>query len=293
MNRFLNISIALALIVVLSGAAVAGQEKSDPEPGKSEYTITVIPYYSPEKLYIKFMPLVDYLRKTTGKPWELKLYPTHDTTIDAICSGEVSMALLGPVPLARSIEKCGVQTAAIAIGSDGTLFYHSVIVTTDPTVSKLTQLKGKQIGLFKGSTGAHIVPVKMLRNGGIGKGDIKPVFFEGQDRIMNALLSGEVDAAGMKDVLYKRFNDSRLRVLKTSGPLPNFAFVASPKLSTKTKDLFAKAVLKLKPEKNEPDKKLMQDWDDEIRNGFVPPSPSYEPSVMNLLSIYREVMSEN
>ena len=293
MKQFLNICIALALIAVMTGAAVAGQKKADPAPGKYEYTITIIPYYSPEKLYIKFMPLVEYLRKTTGKPWELKLYPTHDTTIDAICSGEVSLALLGPVPLARSIEKCGVETTAIAVGSDGTLFYHSVIVTTDPTVSQLSQLKGKQIGLFKGSTAAHIVPVKMLRKGGVGKGDVEQVFFEGQDRIMNALLSGEVDASGVKDVLYKRFNDSRLRVLKTSEPLPNFAFVAAPKLSRKTKDLFAKAVLKLMPEKNEADKKLMQEWDDEIKNGFVPPSPSYQPSVMNLLSIYREVMSEN
>ncbi|MBI5632287.1 MAG: PhnD/SsuA/transferrin family substrate-binding protein [Nitrospirae bacterium] len=283
----------LVLLSAVTCVAGAGQKKADSPEGKSEYTITVIPYYSPEKLYVKFTPLVEYLRKSTGKPWELKLYPNHDSTVEAICSGEVSLALLGPVPLARSIEKCGVETSAIAIGSDGTLFYHSVIVSTDPSIASLTQLKGKQIGLFKGSTGAHIVPVKMLRTAGLGKGDIQPVFFEGQDRIMNALLSGEVNAAGMKDVLYKRFNDSRLRVLKTSEPLPNFAFVAAPKLNRRTKDLFTKALLRLKPQKNAADKKLMQDWDDEIRNGFVPPSPSYLPSVMNLLSAYREVMSEN
>ncbi len=293
MKRLFNICCVLALFVALSGVSGAEQKKAEAPEGKSEYTITIIPYYSPEKLYVKFIPLVEYLRKTTGKPWELKLYPTHDTTIDAICSGEVSLALLGPVPLARSIEKCGVETTAVAIGSDGTLFYHSVIVATDPSVTSLAQLKGKQIGLFKGSTAAHILPVKMLRTAGLGKSDVKPVFFEGQDRIMNALLAGEVEAAGMKDVLYKRFNDSRLRVLKTSEPLPNFAFVAAPNLNRKTKELFAKAVLKLKPAKNEADKKLMQDWDDEIKNGFIPPSPSYRPSVMNLLSVYREVMSEH
>jgi ABC-type phosphate/phosphonate transport system substrate-binding protein len=169
-----------------------------------------------------------------------ELYPNHDSTIDALCKGEVSLALLGPVPLARSIEKCGAKTLAVAIGADGTLFYHSVIVTTDPSISNLPQLKGKQIGLFKGSTAAHILPMKMLSSAGLNKDDVKPVFFEGQDRIMNALLTGEVTAAGVKDVLYKRFSDTRLRVLKTSEPLPNFAFASSPKVSSQTKALFQK-----------------------------------------------------
>jgi hypothetical protein len=38
---------------------------------------------------------------------------------------------------------------------------------------------------------------------------------------------------------------------------------------------------------------MMQDWDDEIKNGFISPPASYVPSVMNLFSVYREVMSDN
>lgn len=282
------------MVSVFMAAASAAQQQEAPKKGSgTEYTITIIPYYSPDKLWARFMPLVEYLRKTTGKPWELKLYPNHDSTIEAICSGDVSIALLGPVPLARSIEKCGVETLVVAISEDGKLFYHSVIVTIDPSIQSVTRLRGKQIGLFKGSTAAHVLPVRMLRTSGIGKGDFEPVFFEGQDRIMNALLSGEVDAAGMKDVLYRKFSDSRLRVLKTSEPLPNFAFVATPGLNSRTRALFSKALLKLKPEKNMADRKLLHDWDDEIRNGFVSPSATYRASVMDLLSTYREVMSDH
>jgi ABC-type phosphate/phosphonate transport system substrate-binding protein len=290
-------ALCLWFIVVISVCiacpAAAQQQDGLKKELSSGYTITIIPYYSPEKLWAKFSPLVDYLRKTTGKPWELKLYPNHDSTVDAVCSGEVSLALLGPVPLARSIEKCGAQTLAVAIGTDGTLFYHSVIVTTDPSISTLTQLRGKQIGLFKGSTAAHILPLKMLSAAGLKKGDVRPVFFEGQDRIMNALLTGEVPAAGMKDVLYKRFPDARLRVLKTSEPLPNFAVASTPKISSQTKELFLKALLRLRPQKNEADRKMMQEWDDEIKNGFISPPASYVPSVMGLFSVYREIMSEN
>jgi len=282
----------LALTFITGASTTAAEQPAVQKTAPaSEYTITIIPYYSPEKLWAKFSPLIDYLKEATGKPWTLKLYPNHDQTIEAICKGEVSFALLGPVPLARSIERCGTDIVTVAVGSDGTLFYHSLIVTTDPTVTSLSQLKGRQIGLFRGSTAAHIVPMKMLIDAGIGKDRIKPLFFEGQDRIMNALLNGEVTAAGIKDVLYKRFKDSRLRVLQASKPLPNFAFAAAPNLNSRTKALFAGALLKLKPHKNESDRRLVKDWDDEIKNGFVAPSASYGPSVMDLLSVYREVMS--
>ncbi len=290
-------ALCTCLFLVILGCfawPVSAEEEGIPKKDElSEYTITVTPYYGPEKLWAKFSPFVEYLRKATGKPWELKLYPTHDATIDAICKGEVSVAIFGPVPLGRSIEKCGVGTVAVAIGMNKTLFYHSVIVTIDPSIASLSQLKGKSIGLFKGSTAAHVVPLKMLSAAGLKKGDINPVFFEGQDKIMNALLNGEVNAAGMKDVLFNRFSDSRLRVLKTSEPLPNFAFATTPKLSSNTKKLIVKTLLGLKPQKNKDHRRLMQDWDDEIKNGFVAPPKSFYSSVMNLLSVYLEVMNAN
>ena len=290
MVRSLGFLVAFILLAALPVRA-ADSAPSQRKPA-SEYTVTVIPYYSPEKLWPKFQPLVDYLRESTGKPWTLKLYPNHEETINALCSGAVGLALLGPIPLARSIEKCGADIVAVAIGSDGTLFYQSVIVTTDPTVRDLSQLRGKQIGLFKGSTAAHIMPMKMLRTAGLGKSDVRPVFFEGQDRIMTALLNGEVTAAGMKDVLYKRFHDSRLHVVKISASMPNFAFAASPLLSSRTKSLFSKSLLRLNPGKSARDREQMLGWDDEIRNGFVAPPDSYYSSVMDLFSAYQEVTSE-
>jgi len=277
--------VSASFVSVSASAEQPAQQKT----ASSEYAITVIPYYSPEKLWTKFTPLLEYLKKTTGKPWELKLYPNHDATIEAICSGEVSFALLGPVPLARSIQKCSAEPAAVAVGPDGTLFYHSVIVSTDPSMT-LARLKGKRIGMFKGSTAAHIVPFKMMLNAGLSRTEINPVFFEGQDSIMNGLLNGEVEAAGMKDVLFRRFSDSRLKVLKTSEPLPNFAFASAPGLNSRTKDLFLKALFRLRPKTSEADRKLMQEWDDEIKNGFVAPSRDYRSSVMDLYAAYQEVM---
>ena len=289
MQQTVYTGIILICLCIFSGTAAAAQGQAK-HAQASEYTITIIPYYGPEKLWAKFSPLVEYLQQTTKKPWELKLYRSYDATINALCAGEVSFALLGPVPLARGIERCDLEISAVAVAIDGSLFYRSVIVTMDPAISSLSQLRGLKIGMFRGSTAAHIIPFKMLLDEGIYRSDIRPVFFEDHDRVMNALLDGEVAAAGVKDSVYKRSGDTRLRVLKTSEPLPNYVFAASPKLRNQTKALFADALLRLKPQKNLDHRRLMLDWDDEIKNGFVLPPASYRSSVMELLDIYREVM---
>jgi len=279
---------ALLLPVTASAAATPGT----PASGKrtDEYTITVIPYYSPEKLWARFAPFVDHLKKETGLPWELKLYHNHETLLDGLCSGEVSLALLGPVPLGRALQRCGADIVAVPVGKDGRPVYHAVIITSDPAVTTLAGLRQKRFALFKGSTAAHIVPLKMLREAGLTERDIVPVFSESQDHIINALLSRDVAAAGVKEALYRRFQGDPLRVLKTSDPLPNFAFAAAPGLSERTRKRFADALLKLRPQADPKDRELARDWDDEIKNGFILPPADFRAAVLNMLSVYEEIM---
>jgi ABC-type phosphate/phosphonate transport system substrate-binding protein len=261
---------------------------ADPRP-TSPYTITVIPYYSPEKIWTKFSPFVEYLRKATGQPWELKLYHNHAAVLDGLCGSEVGFALLGPVPMGRALDRCGAGIVAVALNKDGTPYYRSVLVTADPSVDTPAALRGKRFGLFKGSTAAHIVPLKMLRSAGLLETDIVPVWLESQDRIMNAVLSREVSGAGVKDTLYQRFQDGQLRALQTSDRLPMFAIAAAPNTGPAVRRQLEQALLRLDPRKNAVDGKLMQDWDDEIRQGFIAPPPDFRPSVLRLLSVYAEI----
>ncbi len=291
-----QLAICCAALLFLCGATAAVAAKGqDPSPAgpSAPYTITVIPYYSPEKLWTKFSPLVEHLRKATGLPWELKLYPDHASLLEGLCKGEAAFAFLGSAPLARAIDRCGVDIAVVALGKDGQPFYHSVIVTADPSVQALGGLRGRRFGLFKGSTAAHIVPLKMLHDAGLGDSGIVPVFFESQDHIMNALLEHAVAGAGVKDTLYQKFRNEPLRVLKTSDPLPGFAFAAAPTVSAATKRRFIGALLRLDPRKRPDDRRLMQDWDDEIRNGFILPPPAFRTSILNALSAYREILHED
>lgn len=278
------------LCLLAAAPAFAGTEAAAPPP--SPYTVAVIPFYAPEKIWLLYTPFIQHLKAATNLPWELKLYPDHNSLIEDLCNNRVGIALLGPVPMARANQKCGVKPFLVALGKDGKPAYHSVIVTGDPAVTSLASTREKKFGFFKGSTAAHIVPLKMLKDAGLNEAALKPVFFESQDRIMTALLAKEVSAAGIKETLYRKFQNEPLRALKTSDALPNFAFNASPGLSDEVRDRFLKVLTALHPLTSQKDAAATKAWDDEIRNGFMLPAADYLDSVLKLGAAYQEIMHE-
>ncbi len=249
---------------------------------KNTVYIGIVPFYSPEKIWSSYKPLIDYLNKTTDINWELKFFKNHEAIIKGICLDEVSIAFLGPVPLGRAYEMCSVKVLLVALGKDGNAHYRSIIITSNPRIKSLEDIKGKPFAFFKNSTAAYVLPRKMLEEGGISMGDIKPVFYSGQDDIIKALLNQEVASGGVKESLYEKFKSFNLKALKASDPLPNFAFCASPNISRKISEKFANSLLKLKPITSKKDKNIVKGWDDEIRHGFVLPSDNYLKDVLKL-----------
>jgi ABC-type phosphate/phosphonate transport system substrate-binding protein len=191
------------------------------------------------------------------------------------------------------MDRCNAGIVAVAVGKDGKPFYRSVVLTADPSVRRLPDLKGKKFGLFKGSTASHILPLKMLHSAGLQDADIIPVYYDSQDHILNALLDRSIAGAGVKESLYQKFRNEALRVLRTSEPLPGFALATSPSARPAATKALQDAILRLDPLKQPQDRQLMQEWDDEIKNGFVRPPSAFRADVMNVLSVYREILHED
>ena len=285
--------LVLLLLVSFSSAGPSSAAVNNAGIKHVPYTFAVIPFYSPEKIWTLYSPFINYLNKTTGDPWELKLYHNHNELIEDICNGKVSAALMGPVPLGRANNKCGVKPLLTALGDDGKPDYHSVVLTNNPSIKNLKELKGQKIGFFKGSTAAHIVPAKMLKDAGVGMPEIHPVYLESQDRIMSALLSGEIAAAGVKETLAARFSNERLQVVAISAPLPNFALCVTPSLPQSVRQNLISPLTRIKPLAGSKDAETMRTWDDEINSGFVVPGKDFLPSVMKLFEIFKEIQYEN
>jgi len=251
-------------------------------------SVGIIPFYSPEKIWKLYTPLVEYLRETTGISWELKLYHNHESIIHDICNGNLSIALFGPIPFVRAYEKCGVKPLLVALGENGEPYYRSVIVTNDPGIRSLKDLKGKKFAFFEGSTAAHLLPRKMLDDEGVAVDSIQPIFLGSQDRIIDALLKHEVAAAGVKESLYRRFEKSPLKVLAVSDAVPNFVFCSTPALSSQVEKKFVQALTALKPLSDPSHKQTVRAWDDEVQHGFITPPKTYLQDVLELKDIIRK-----
>lgn len=250
--------------------------------------IGIVPFYSPDKIWQLYTPLINYLNKSTNVKWELKLYSDHNSIIEDVCSGAVTITLFGPVPFSRAYDKCKIKPLLVALGKDGSTFYRSIIVTADQGVNSLKDLKGKKFAMFKGSTASHVLPIKLLEDEGISLNNIKPVYLGSQDRIVNAVLLNEAAAAGIKESLFEKLKEFKLKILKTSEPLHNFAFCATPGINAQVEREFTSALLKLKPFSSADDKSKVTGWDDEIKNGFIAPPKNYIDDAMKLLKLFKK-----
>jgi ABC-type phosphate/phosphonate transport system substrate-binding protein len=272
---------SLAAVLVAALAAVAARPAGAEETAQPK-RLAVVPFYAPEKMWQLYAPFVQYLRAQTGEPWELRLPPTHEAMDKAVCAGEFDVALVGPVPLARLNRACGVVPFLGALSRDGQETYHAMLLTADPSVRTVADLRGRKVGFFRGSTAAHILPVKMLHDAGIANGTFEAVFFESQDRIVTALLEHRIDGGGVKESLYRRFRKEPLRLLQTSEPVPNFAFVALPSQPAAFRERFVAALLKLRPRESAADAEAMKAWDDEVKGGFALPGPDVLAQALRL-----------
>lgn len=288
--RFVRFAFALLLASVLAGAVPAAA--AGPKPAGPVKTLAVTPYYAPEKMWQLFSPVVEYLRRETGEPWELKLYPTHREMLAAVCAGDVDVTLLGPVPLGEVNETCGAAPFLVPLGKNGSPVYHSMLVTSDPSVHSAAELRGKKIGFLRGSTAARVLPLQMLRDAGLAPGSYEAVFLPSQDKLMTALLDGAIAAAGFKEALYRRFEKEHLRLLRTSDPVPNFAFGALPSQPPAFREKFVAALLKLRPRERAADAAAVKAWDDEVKNGFMLPAADFLPSVKRLHQLSRTLAHE-
>ncbi len=253
----------------------------------TEY-IGIIPFYAPEKMWTLYLPLIDYLNKTTNITWGLKLQKNIEETVNAVCKGDISIAFLGPIPISKAQKKCGARLLLVALATDQKPYFHSVLVTSDSSVKSLSDLKGKEFGFIEGSTISYVLARKMLEDEGITMEMIRPVFFKGQDKIMEALMKHEIAAAGVKESLFRRFKGKQIKELKTSEPAPNFAFCASALLGRKVEKQFVQALLKVRPLTKPADKKLVERWDDEIKNGFILPPKDYGDQALKLLDLMQK-----
>jgi len=264
-----DVTLIVVLVLALLVPGLAAQEK---DGGKSEtpHQFGVVSFYSPRMMYLKYQPLVDYLSEYTGRPWELHINTSYQQTVDELCSGELTAAYLGPLTYVRAHAECGAEPI-LRLQTSGRDTYRSyILVRDDSPVREVADLQGKRFGFGSAlSTSSHLVPRAMLVKAGVDLGvGTQCLYFEHHERAARAVLTGEADACGVRDIVGEKFLGRGLRILARSRPIPNFPFVISPSGSDEIRRQIVRALVEL-PKKDSGIARRMAAWDEELARGFV------------------------
>jgi len=260
-----------ALAASLAAAALAALLVLPPgaEGGEAPLRLGAVGFYNPRLMYLKYQELVDYLSDATGRPWELVIGSGYQGTVDALCAGELTLAYLGPFTYVRAHERCGVEPVA-RLRTGGSSTYRSLILVRDDSpFETVGDLDGARMGFGAPlSTSSHLAPRVMLLDAGIGPGEFECRFYGHHERAARAVLLGEVDACGVRDIVGARFQERGLRVLAVSEPIPNFPIIAAPGLPPDLRAAVDEALVR-RPALDPSVAARMQTWDQEIRDGFA------------------------
>lgn len=256
-----------AFLLLAASAPVAAQ----PLPGPLK--LGVVSFYNPRLMYLKYQPLVDYLTASSGASWELAIRGSYEQTVEALCAGEVALAYLGPFTYLRAHERCGAEVLA-RLNTGGRAYYTSlVMVRRSSPIQALADLAGKRFAFGSPlSTSSHLVPRGMLLDAGVRPGEnVACHYFQHHERAARAVLLGQVEACGVRDIVGRKFEERGLRVIAESAPIPNFPLVFSPRAPALLRQTLV-AVLIDAPRLNPAVSDLMAGWDEELADGFVPAS---------------------
>lgn len=266
MRHKLLIVAYLLLVLAPVSTGLAGPQTTGDDP----FLLGVVSFYNPRLMYVKYQPLVDYLGEYTGSRWELRISTTHEEAVEQLCAGRLTAAYLDPFTYVRAHEACGADPVVRQKNGHGSTCLSYILVRADGDIRELSDLRGKRFGFGSAlSTCSHLIPRAILEEAGIYVDDgLDCTYFGHQERAARAVLMGDVDACGVRDIVGERFLERGLRLLARSRPIPNFPLVVGPRASDEIRRRLLWALVEL-PEKVPATSRTMETWDEELARGFV------------------------
>ncbi len=172
--------------------------------------IAVIPKKSMEVLLREQRPLIEHLRRATGIPVEIVPSSSYESVVDAIVSGGVDLAWLGPASYILAyqrdprIEPFASLTIAKGFFTPAGQHYQALLVARQDVARQTEGLRGKRVALTDpASTSGSIIPNAEF-SARIGMP--LPQFFSSvvysgsHDKSLDAVLDRKVEAAFVSSV---------------------------------------------------------------------------------------------
>jgi phosphonate transport system substrate-binding protein len=220
------------------------------------FKVTTIPEEAASEQIRKFGPLVKYLERTLGTKVEFVPVSDYPAAVEALVNKQVDMVWFGGFTFVQAKLRSGDKIVPIAQREEDTQFRSVFITQKTSGITKLEDLKGKQVSFGSASsTSGHLMPRSLLLAAGIEpERDFKRVAFSGaHDATIASVVSGRVDAAALDITVWRKFvsenkvDTSKVDVFFTTPPYFNYNWSVHADMPADLREKIKAALLGLNP----------------------------------------------
>jgi phosphonate transport system substrate-binding protein len=161
--------------------------------------VSAIPDESPTELQRKFKPLGSYLEQKLGMKVVFTPVTDYAASVEGLINHKLDMVWFGGFTFVQANERSHGKVVPIVQREEDEKF-KSVFITTDKSINKLEDLKGKTFSFgSESSTSGHLMPRYYLLAAHVNPDtDMKRIAFAGaHDATAAAVAGGKVDAGAL------------------------------------------------------------------------------------------------
>ena len=244
--RGLNFVKGLLLVVSLATANAAFAQQV--------LRVTTIPEEAASEQVRKFAPMTRYLEKSLGMKVEFTPVTDYPAAVEALVNKQVDLVWFGGFTYVQAQIRSGGKVVPIAQREEDTRFRSVFITQKSSGITKLSDLKGKQVSFgSQSSTSGHLMPRTFLLEAGLDpEKDFKRIAYSGaHDATIASVVSGRVDAAALDITVWTKFvnenkvDTSKVDVFYTTPPYFNYNWSVHADMPIALRDRITKALLSL------------------------------------------------
>ncbi|HBG08356.1 MAG: phosphonate ABC transporter substrate-binding protein [Geobacteraceae bacterium GWC2_58_44] len=261
---------AISAGLLLLGTVLLGESAFCAEKPLVRFGVSL--RFHPITMYERYQPMMDYLTRNTPYRFELKISRDYRETIQFLNQRKTDVASIGDGGVMKAMLLSGAIPIVKPLNGAGRPTYRScAIVPSGSPIRSMQDLKGKSIAFgYHHSTTGNLIPRLLLQESRIKLGDLGSVTnLRHHSDVARAVLKGEYDAGFVKESTAIRFSKKGLRVILCSEELPSIPLIARRDAPKELVAAIAAALVKL-DSRNPEHRKIMDNWDIEYKNGFVP-----------------------
>ncbi len=241
-----SFAFAAALLAAVSLNLSAQAADSDPDTLR----VALLPDEDAATIIKQNEGLKNYLEAKLGKKVKLVVTTDYSSMVEAMRFGRLELGYFGPLSYTLAKSKADIEPFAARM-KKGSTTYHAVLIGNKAAgIATLADVKGKQVAYGDiASTSSHLIPKKMLLDGGLAtKKDYKENFLGAHDAVALAVQNGNAQAGGLSQPIFKSLVErgiislDKVKVLQVSKPYPQYPWAMrsdlNPELKGKIRDVF-------------------------------------------------------